>query len=206
MGLWDWLTGRKQRDRREVRPPPCGRGDSDGESVRAVPISERKTVYSKEYMPRDREERSFILSPDGMPTGRLRLERDRLVIVTDDGAGMVSPSSARLYTLGVYCFRIRGVTYYEAAIRAGDFRPGTKVRLVREPDNEHDANAIAVYAAGARRPAGYVNKQNAKRLAKRLDAGEQLAVISLRGARPGIVGAAPWVLVALPDAVAHLRR
>lgn len=157
-------------------------------------------------MPREQEERSFVLGADGWPTGRLRQERDRLVIVTDDGAGMVNPTSARLHTLGLYCFRLRGVTYHEAAVRSGDFRPGARVRLVREPDNEHDPNAVAVYAAGAERPAGYVNKLNARRLAKRLDAGDELAAISVRGDRPGVEGAAPWILVAAPDVLAHLRR
>lgn len=157
-------------------------------------------------MPREREERSFVLGPDGMPTGRLRRERGRLVIFTDDLAGMVNPTSARLHSLGLYCFRIRGVTHHEAAVRSGDFRPGARVRLVREPDNEHDPNAIGVYAAGAERPAGYVNKLNARRLAKRLDAGENLAAISVRGDRPGVDTIAPWVLVAAPDVLAHLRR
>lgn len=167
---------------------------------------EPPTIRRSEYLTREQEERSFVLGPDGMPTGRLRRERGRLVIFTDDGAGMVNPRSARLHTLGLYCFAIRGVTYHEEAVSAGDFRPGARVRLVREPDNEHDPNAIAVYAPGADQPAGYVNKLNSKRLAKRLEAGDELAAISVRGTRPGEIGPAPWVLVAAPAILAHLQR
>lgn len=208
MGLWNWLTGRNQHDnKREERARPAVVVTA---TVRRRPspphLAKRPTVYGNEYLPRDREEQSFVLDANGMPTGRLRRERDRLVIITDDGAGMVNPSSARLHTLGLYCFRIRGVTFHVAAVKSGDFHLGTPVRLVREPNNQHDPNAIGVYASGARRPAGYVNKQNARRLAKRLDAGEKYAAISVRGDRPGVAGPAPWVLVAAPDVLAHLQR
>ncbi|HLR97054.1 MAG TPA: HIRAN domain-containing protein [Jiangellaceae bacterium] len=202
MGLWSWLTGRGRRE--DDKPRPAVVLTVRAERLLAVP--DLGVVRRSEWLPREREERSFVLGPDGMPTGRLRHERDRWVIFTDDGAGMVNPSSARLHTLGLYCFRIRGVTYHEGAVTAGNFRPGTRVRLVREPGNEHDPNAIAVYAPGADRPAGYVNKLNAKRLTKRLEAGDKLTAISVRGTRPGEIGPAPWVLVASTEIISHLLR
>lgn len=202
MGLLSWLTGRGWRE--EDAPRPAVAVTVRTERRPAVP--DRGVVRRSEWLPREQEERSFVLGPDGMPTGRLRRERDRLAIFADDGAGMVNPNSARLHTLGLHCFRVRGVTYNAAAVRAGNFRPGARVQLVREPDNEHDPNAIAVYAAGETEAAGYVNKLNARRLAKRLDADEELAAISIRGDRPGVDTVAPWVLVAAPKVLAHLRR
>lgn len=211
MGFWSWLTGGRRKQGREplsepVRAPVRIEVRRERAARPRPRHSPPTTVLRREYMPREQEELSFVLGSDGLPTGRLRRERDRLVIFTDDGAGMVNPSSARLHTLGLYCFRIRGVSYHEAAVRAGDFRPGRRVRLVREPDNEHDPNAVAVYASRARRPAGYVNKMNAKRLARRLDTGDDLMAISVRGTGPGIDGPAPWVLVGSPSVLDHLQR
>ena len=57
---------------------------------------------------------------------------------------------------------------------------GIKVRLVREPKNEHDPNAIAVYLIVGILPffrspmmIGYVNAVRASTLHARLDAGER---------------------------------
>jgi hypothetical protein len=58
-------------------------------------------------------------------------------------------------------------------------REGRRVRLVREPDNPHDANAIAVYLLVPRlmflrtqKMIGYIKAARASRLHKRLDKGE----------------------------------
>src|SRR5699024_6457256 len=87
------------------------------------------------------------------------------------------------------------ISHYEVAVKAGDFSPGASVRLVREPDNQHDPNAIAVNAADGTGPAGYVNKQNVARLTKRLNRSEQLDAIAIRGAPSGQDGVPIMVLV-----------
>lgn len=215
MGIWARLTGR----RRTVTPPPAPPARPAPPATRtARPATDRpRTVTqpppahvpplrSSDYLPPDAEARSFTLAEGGMPTGRLRHVRDRLVIVTDDGAGMVNPASRTLHRNGIYCLRLRGTAYHREAMLAGDFRPGRSVRLEREPDNPHDPNAVAVYADGATALAGYVNKLNARRIAARLDAGETLEAVSVRGSGPGKEGAVPWILVAAPDVLAHLRR
>lgn len=87
---------------------------------------------------------------------------------------------------------------------AGDFSPGAPVRLLREPDNEYDPNAVAIVAEGGRTTAAYVNKGKARSLAKMLDKGTELRAISLRGTGPGRACDQITVLAAAPEVVAHL--
>lgn len=172
----------------------------------ARPEPAHRRLQRSEFLSREDEERSFVLRPDGMPSGKLKRIGDRLVIVTDDGAGIVNPRSARIHSLGIYCFGLRGSSHQGSAVKRGDYRPGEIVQLVREPENEHDPNAVAVHARGAARRGGYVNRMNAKRIAARLDRGEELAAISVRGDRPGTEELRPVILVAAPAVLAHLRR
>ena len=53
---------------------------------------------------------------------------------------------------------------------------------------------------------GYVNKQNAARIAKRLDAGEDLVAITLSGSPRGQADDPVTVLITTPELLAHLRR
>jgi hypothetical protein len=52
--------------------------------------------------------------------------------------------------------KLAGVSYRADALQDDAFAPGKPLALVREPENEHDSNAIAVYDAGRRLQAGYV--------------------------------------------------
>ena len=52
--------------------------------------------------------------------------------------------------------KLAGVSYRAEALQDDGFAPGRRLALVREPENEHDANAIAVYDAERRLQAGYV--------------------------------------------------
>lgn len=186
--------------------PPASRRDVP-RAPRSVPPREATPIHRADYMPPEREAQRFALDAEGLPTGRLARRSGQLVILADgEPEEMVNPRSTRLYRLGIYSFRVRGVSYHEAAVRSGNFSPGSTVRLVREPTNVHDPNAIAVYAESGRRPAGYVNRQNAARIAKRLDAGEDLATVVLSGGRAGDDSTAPVILVASPASIAHLRR
>ncbi len=172
------------------------------------PYSRREgVIYRSDHMPPEREAERFYLADDGLPTGYLAHRAGQLVILADgEPEEIVNPRSSRTHRLGLYSFRVRGVTHHAAAVAAGNFSPGATVRLVREPNNEHDSNAIAVYAQHGIRPAGYVNRQNAARLAKRIDAGDELANVVLRGGSAGDESTAPVILVASPAVIAHLRR
>ena len=52
--------------------------------------------------------------------------------------------------------KLAGASYRMAALQDDAFAPGRRLALVREPENEHDPNAIAVFDAQRRLQAGYV--------------------------------------------------
>lgn len=123
----------------------------------------------------------------------------------EDSTGLlVGPTDRRLPRAGIWVSQLRGEQYYARACRLGDFSPGATVRLVREPANPHDTNAIAVYDATGQYMAAYFNRGKARMLAKRLDAGEPVAAISIRGARGGQVCDQVAVLAAHPNVLTTL--
>lgn len=160
-------------------------------------------VSRAEYMDPETEARA-LTTASGLPDARLLRERDRLLVVTR--LGWVNPKSRTSYRAGLYSFAVAGTNYHEAAVKAGRFTPGATVRLVREPDNVHDANAVAVYAENGRQIAGYVPKGQAGRLAAMLDAGVDLVAIAVRGSAAGAQGVAPHVLVCERRLYEHLTR
>src|SRR4051794_9184909 len=52
--------------------------------------------------------------------------------------------------------KLAGASYRLDALQDDAFAPGRRLALVREPDNEHDQNAVAVWDDGRRVRAGYV--------------------------------------------------
>lgn len=42
-------------------------------------------------------------------------------------------------------FNIAGMRYWDGATVLGKLKPGKKLRLVAEPKNRHDPNAVAIY-------------------------------------------------------------
>lgn len=83
--------------------------------------------------------------------------------------------------LGLYSSSARGAKYHASAYRAADLGKGQCVELRREPDNAHDKNAVAMYAPGARSAFAYVQRGRAPAIARRMDAGEDMAAVSMRG-------------------------
>lgn len=77
-------------------------------------------------------------------------------------------------------FRVAGIRHEgRAAVWARSLAGGAAcgdIRLVREPGNEHDANAVAVYVGGEK--GGYVPRKKAPAVAERLDAGCEARVVS----------------------------
>lgn len=137
----------------------------------------------------------------------------------EDATGLlVGPPDRRLARLGVYSVNLRGTAHYQRACQELDFSLGTRVRLVRQPGNPHDRNAVAVCARGQAAVAGYVNQRKAAVMTRLLDQGVQLKAVSVRGTGPGIecpaigiIAAEPWVLAFLlgprpPGAPAPARR
>jgi hypothetical protein len=52
--------------------------------------------------------------------------------------------------------KLAGASYRLDALQDDAFAPGARLALVREPDNEHDPNAVAVYDAAGTLQGGYV--------------------------------------------------
>jgi hypothetical protein len=52
--------------------------------------------------------------------------------------------------------KLAGSSYRGEALQDDGFAPGRRLVLVREPENEHDPDAVAVYDAERRLQAGYV--------------------------------------------------
>lgn len=69
-----------------------------------------------------------------------------------------------------------------ASIIRSNVREGAKVFLVREPNNEHDPNAVAVYIESrvffgfgkSKKQIGYIKATRSNVVAKKLDAGESI--------------------------------
>ena len=60
--------------------------------------------------------------------------------------------------------KVAGVSHRIDELQDEGFAPGRRLRLVAEPDNEHDPNAIAVWDAEQRVQAGYVPATEAREL------------------------------------------
>lgn len=212
MSAEDWVKrldaytrqGRSDADIQQVVAHLEARGPAPTRDEKVTRAEEHRYVDREEFMPRDVEAEALKPGPNGLPDARLERIRDRLVVVTP--RGWVNPRSTHAYRSGLHTLITRGTSYHEAAVRAGRFTPGAPVRLAREPDNEHDPNAIAIYADRARRKSGYVPRGAAKRLAKLIDSGADLVAISLRGAGPGTEGVNPQILICERPLYEHLTR
>lgn len=166
--------------------------------------------HERWYVPSGLEHRDRFTTFDGIPPLRLieywSSETDEWVLrLCENGTGLlVGPTDRRLPALGIYVSNLRGERYHQDGCLLGDFGLGARVTLVREPANEHDKNAIAIYDATGQHLAAYMNKQRARQVAKLVDRGESLDAISLRGTPAGMECPKIAVLVAAPDSIFHL--
>lgn len=92
--------------------------------------------------------------------------------------------------------KLAGASYRADALQDDAFAPGKRLALVREPENEHDPHAVAVWDAERRVQAGYVPAD----VAPLLRGGEQaLSLWEFReggrrvGLRVLVVPAEAWV-------------
>jgi hypothetical protein len=60
--------------------------------------------------------------------------------------------------------RVAGSSYRADALQDEAFAPGSPLALVREPENEHDPNAVSIWDANRRLQAGYVPAEIAPEL------------------------------------------
>jgi hypothetical protein len=171
---------RKPRSREEL----IARSEEIGIVTRAV------------YVPKEDEARYITRDEAGLPTLRLLDSGDRLSIWSPiDGGALINPKGPGLRSLGLYSSYARGSDHYPSAFRAADLRKGKWINLKREPDNPHDRNAVAMCAPGSRVPFAYVQRGRAPAVARRMDTGEDMAAVSLRGPGKGRDDDSAFVIV-----------
>ena len=159
------------------------------------------------YVPADEEAPHLTRGADGLPLLRLVDSGDRLSVWSPLGGGaLLNPKGPGLRRFGLVSTDARGSKHYASAYRAADLRKGKPVELRREPDNPHDRSAVAMYAPGAREPFGYAQKGRAPAVARRMDAGESMAGVSLRGPGPRIDGDSALLLIGSVTDIATILR
>lgn len=153
------------------------------------------------YVPKDEPQR-FAGDP---PPLHLVRSGGELVLVEASTGLLVGPTDRRLAKVGIYVAKLRGERYHKTTCKQGDFAPEATVRLVPEPDNKHDPNAVAVTAdEDNAKTAAYISKGYAKRFGRLVSGGEPLRVISLKGTTSGAACEKITILAGHPDLVAHL--
>ena len=104
--------------------------------------------------------------------------------VVDEDGRFLARDAPELAARG---WRVCGVAgagrHHAEALGSEAAAPGRPLELRRDPDNPHDAHAIAVHPAGGGAQLGWVPREVAAELAPRLDAGERWAAVVLRESR-----------------------
>lgn len=72
----------------------------------------------------------------------------------------------------IYRGYVRGLDYYHFFDLQEQLAPQTPLKLIREPENDHDYKAIAVYAFEQK--IGYIPREDNKVLARMIDSGFDL--------------------------------
>jgi hypothetical protein len=164
----------------------------------------RRVVWREDYVPKEDEDRYLTRKADGLPDLCLADAGDRLAVWSPvDGGGIINPKGPGLRHLGLYASYARGADHYRTAYRAADLGKGRWIDLVREPENPHDKNAVAMCAPGSRIAFAYVQRGRAPAVARRMDAGEDMAAVSMRGPGRGRDDDSTFVLIgSRPDLTA----
>jgi hypothetical protein len=84
--------------------------------------------------------------------------------------------------------RVAGVTYRPEALQDPRFAPGHAVRLIPEPTNPYDQNAVGIWDASGDIQLGFVPGDQSARVASDMRAGTQLVGFILREFRRGKEG------------------
>lgn len=162
-------------------------------------LKEYVPIYSSAFLPPEHQLDLVTISGDGNTNLKLALFNGQLVLEAPNGI-LPNKASGQIYKLGVFTCPLRGGSYYEEALRAADTRPLRPAMLVREPGNQYDRNAVAIHAPNAGF-IGYINKQNAARLAKHMDSGEEYSAMFTCGNAPGAGNGNPVALLIAPTNV-----
>ena len=131
-----------------------------------------------------------------MPNVTIAVTREERYWYPDDGgivwlAGFMPVDPATGSFLGrdalgeqglLVCGVAGAAAHHPEALAGAGAEPGSPLMLRRDPDNEHDPNAIAVHTQGDK-VLGFVPRDLAADLAPKLDAGERWSAVVLREQR-----------------------
>lgn len=166
--------------------------EDDGDPV----LKPRRIVSRKDYVPQEDEGRYLTRTTNQVPNLFLVDAGDRLAIWSPiDGGGLINPKGPGLRQLGLYASYARGADHYRSAYRVADLSKGKWIDLVRQPENPHDKNAVAMCTPGSRTAFAYVQRGRAPAVARRIDAGEDMTALSMRGPSVGRDDDSTFVLV-----------
>lgn len=175
---------------------PSAVGDYEAEKAKSAGQSVKS--YRADYVASAAAKSQLVAGPDGMPPLKLISSNNGLDLALPDGQ-LVDYKILALRHFQIFAFRVVGMGFYEDPDRPFKFRNGQRVQAVREPDNEHDPNAVAITTGRPAKKIGYVNKQRAAWVAKLLDAGEELDGIIIQSK-----AASPRVLLTTSEMLAYL--
>jgi len=103
-------------------------------------------------------------------------------LIDPESGSFLGRDDPQLAGRGLTVCGVAGAGQHHAAALQSDFaQPGRPLTLLRDPDNPHDPNAIAVHAGGER--VGWVPRELAAELAPELDAGRRWSAVVLREQR-----------------------
>lgn len=143
-------------------------------------------VKRSDYVSREAEARYVTRDAAGLPTLRLVDAGDRLVIWSPlDGGALLNPKGPGLRSLGLVTTFARGSAHNAHTYRRADLQKGRWIELRREPENAYDPNAVAMHLAESTARFGYVSRGRAPAVARRMDAGEDIAGVTIWGPSGG---------------------
>ena len=103
-------------------------------------------------------------------------------LIDPDSGRYLARDAPELTARGLHVVSVAGAGRHHAdAIESDAVELGGRLELRRDPENEHDPNAIAVMAGGAQ--VGWVPRELAAELAPELDAGRPWTAVVLREQR-----------------------
>jgi len=191
MGLWKSIR-EVLNNRIEDTPAPAPIEDASAERV--IVRRERGerpawvSTYESPHLPSELWGELLQIRDGRFPLG---LNFGRGFLVERTTGKFVNVGNRHLRALGIWSCKVRGDRYYP-----GEMWPGRPVTLVREPDNPHDKNAIAILNDRGEQ-VGHWNKGMAPGLAKLLDAGADIQAVALDRDPPKVIAAEASVMAQL---------
>lgn len=152
MGIWSFFTGRSKQE----------------QTIQLTkPIHTEARQQASIYLPSERFADLLKPGPNGLPPLHIVAHKGAYWLAEDSTGLLVNVGNRFLRKLGIWSVSVRGTRYYDqTSVKTGP------AFLIREPNNVHDPNAVAIHVNGS--TIGYFNKQMAVGLAKEIDAGAQL--------------------------------